>query len=90
MKLSIYIILRILLIGLQIFGITAILFAAYSTMNYDVGQAHMWFTASPEAIAAENARLHTDVSVYQQFWNFWQGFALGSCDSPLDRTVVFQ
>ncbi len=80
MKLGRFILVRILLIGLQIFGISAVLFSVYALSNYDVGVGHVGL-AGLEAVKAENEALGTNYTYTDQFFNFWEGRLIGDCDS---------
>lgn len=84
MRLWLYILFRILFMGIQLFGISILLFLIYAFMNYDPALVHN-FLAPPEIrdqlIKNEQELLGTGIPYDQQFWNFWRGLVFGDCET---------
>ncbi len=98
MRMSNYIVFRLISIISQIFGVSILLFVLYFFMNYNPAVAHNAFSSNPKvAIKQEEVLLGIDKSIFDQFINYWnnlifhQTFGLGwegsTFHKPLDAVL---
>ena len=90
MKLGRFILIRIILITVQIFGISAILFTVYAMTNYNVGISHFGLSGSQQIVTQENERLGTNGTYNEQFFQFWKNRIIGECSDVYEAfTALF-